>query len=43
MGKYIPDTDVSDMSLTLGDRCIFSNGKFVLEGDDVEKALKVDI
>lgn len=39
MGKYMPDTDVSDMSLTLGDRCIFSNGKFVLEGDDVEKAL----
>jgi glutamate N-acetyltransferase / amino-acid N-acetyltransferase len=25
--------------LTLGDRCIFSNGKFVLEGDEVEKAL----
>jgi glutamate N-acetyltransferase / amino-acid N-acetyltransferase len=39
MGKYMPDADVSQMSLTLGDRCIFSNGKFVLEGDEVEKAL----
>jgi glutamate N-acetyltransferase / amino-acid N-acetyltransferase len=39
MGKYMPGADVSQMSLTLGDRCIFSNGKFVLEGDAVEKAL----
>lgn len=39
MGKYMPDTDLSTMSLTLGGRLIFSNGKFVLEGDAVEKAL----
>jgi len=39
MGKYMPDTDLSGMSLTLGGRCIFKNGKFVLEGDEVEKAL----
>ena len=39
MGKYMPDADVSEMSLTLGGRTIFSNGKFVLEGDEVEKAL----
>ncbi|KAG7369454.1 arginine biosynthesis bifunctional protein ArgJ [Nitzschia inconspicua] len=39
MGKYMPDADVSQLSLSLGDRCIFSNGKFVLEGDEVEKAL----
>lgn len=39
MGKYMPDGDVSQMSLTLGGRSIFSNGKFVLEGDEVEKAL----
>jgi N-acetylglutamate synthase/N-acetylornithine aminotransferase len=35
MGKYMPDADVSQMSLSLGDQCIFSNGKFVLEGDEV--------
>ena len=39
MGKYMPEADVSKMSLSLGGRSIFSNGKFVLEGDDVEKAL----
>jgi glutamate N-acetyltransferase/amino-acid N-acetyltransferase len=39
MGKYMPDSDLSKMSLTLGDRCIFSEGKFVLEGDEVEKDL----
>jgi glutamate N-acetyltransferase/amino-acid N-acetyltransferase len=39
MGKYMPDCDLSKMSLTLGDRCIFSEGKFVLEGDSVEKEL----
>ena len=27
------------MSLTLGGRCIFSDGKFVLEGDAVEKEI----
>jgi glutamate N-acetyltransferase/amino-acid N-acetyltransferase len=39
MGKYMPDADVSQMSLTLGGRVIFSDGKFVLEGDEVEKAI----
>jgi len=39
MGKYMPDSDLSKMSLTLGGRCIFSEGKFVLEGDTVEKEL----
>lgn len=38
-GKYMPDADVSKMSLTLGGRVIFENGKFVLEGDAVEKEL----
>jgi len=39
MGKHMPDSDTSKMSLTLGGRCIFSDGKFVLEGDAVEKEL----
>jgi glutamate N-acetyltransferase / amino-acid N-acetyltransferase len=39
MGKYMPDSDNSQMSLTLGGRCIFANGKFVLDGDAVEKEL----
>lgn len=39
MGKYMPDADLSQMSLTLGGRQIFSSGKFVLEGDSVEKEL----
>jgi glutamate N-acetyltransferase/amino-acid N-acetyltransferase len=39
MGKYMPDTNLSQMSLTLGGRKIFSSGKFVLEGDSVEKEL----
>mmetsp|Transcript_23444 Transcript_23444/g.27119 ORF Transcript_23444/g.27119 Transcript_23444/m.27119 type:complete len:500 (-) Transcript_23444:1061-2560(-) len=39
LGKYMPDLDNSKMSLTLGGRCIFSEGKFVLEGDTVEKEL----
>lgn len=39
MGKYMPEADVSKMSLSLGERCIFSNGKFVLEGDAVEQEL----
>eukprot|EP00934_Nitzschia_sp_Nitz4_P005805 Nitzschia sp. Nitz4//scaffold6_size259037//188375//189953//NITZ4_001100-RA/size259037-augustus-gene-0.299-mRNA-1//1//CDS//3329556971//5795//frame0 len=39
IGKYMPETDVSQTSLTLGGRCIFSKGKFVLEGDAVEKEL----
>lgn len=39
MGKYMPDCNLSQMSLTLGGLLIFSNGKFVLEGDDVEQKL----
>lgn len=39
IGKYMPETDNSQMSLTLGGRCIFADGKFVLEGDNVEKEL----
>jgi glutamate N-acetyltransferase/amino-acid N-acetyltransferase len=39
MGKFKNEESVSSMSLTLGGRTIFSNGKFVLEGDDVEKEL----
>ena len=39
MGKFKNDESVANMSLTLGGRTIFDNGKFVLEGDDVEKEL----
>lgn len=39
MGKYKTEGDVSKMSLTLGGRVIFNNGKFVLEGDAVEKEI----
>jgi glutamate N-acetyltransferase/amino-acid N-acetyltransferase len=41
MGKYKTDVDVdvSKMTLTLGGREIFKNGKFVLEGDAVEKEI----
>jgi len=39
MGKFKNDADVSSVVMTLGDRVIFSNGKFVLEGDAVEKEL----
>lgn len=39
MGKFKPDESVDKMSLTLGGRCIFSNGRFVLEGDEIEKEL----
>ena len=39
MGKYMPDANVSQMSLTLGGRLIFNNGKFVLEGQEVENAI----
>lgn len=39
MGKCMPDSDTSQMLLALGGRCIFSEGKFVLEGDAVEKEL----
>lgn len=39
MGKFFPDESVDDMSLTLGGRVIFDGGKFVLEGDEVEREL----
>jgi glutamate N-acetyltransferase/amino-acid N-acetyltransferase len=39
LGKHMPDADVSKMSLSLGGRVIFENGKFLLEGDAVEKEL----
>jgi len=39
MGKFFPNESVDKMSLTLGGRTIFNNGKFVLEGDAVEKEL----
>lgn len=39
MGKFKKDSDVSKMSMTLGGRIIFSEGKFVLEGDTVEQAI----
>jgi len=39
LGKYMPDANVSRMTLTLGNRVIFRNGKFVLEGEEVEKEL----
>lgn len=39
LGKYMPDADVSTMTLTLGKSVIFKNGKFVLGGEEVEKDL----
>jgi glutamate N-acetyltransferase / amino-acid N-acetyltransferase len=39
VGKYNSGADVSKMTLTLGGRTIFESGKFVLEGDAVEKEL----
>lgn len=39
MGKFKNEESVDKMSITLGGRTIFSNGKFVLEGDAVEKEL----
>jgi glutamate N-acetyltransferase/amino-acid N-acetyltransferase len=39
MGKFFPDVSVSNMTLTLGRRNVFNSGKFVLEGDAVEKEL----
>mmetsp|Transcript_39034 Transcript_39034/g.81031 ORF Transcript_39034/g.81031 Transcript_39034/m.81031 type:complete len:238 (-) Transcript_39034:1083-1796(-) len=39
MGKFKNDEFVGGMSLSLGGRTIFSNGKFVLEGDSVEREL----
>ena len=39
MGKFKNDENVKEMQITLGGRVIFSNGKFVLEGQEVEEAL----
>lgn len=39
MGKFKNDESVAKMSLTLGGRIIFQDGKFVLEGQEVEEAL----
>jgi len=39
MGKFFPKESVDEMSLTLGGRTIFNNGKFVLEGQEVEEEL----
>jgi len=39
MGKFKSDENVKGMSLALGGRVIFSNGKFVLEGDSVEREI----
>lgn len=39
MGKFKKAESVGDVSLSLGGRCIFKNGKFVLEGDAVEKEI----
>lgn len=39
MGKFKKDEKVNEMTLTLGGRVIFSSGKFILEGNEVEQAL----
>lgn len=39
MGKFKGDGDLSSVEITLGHRVIFSKGKFVLEGDVVEREL----
>jgi glutamate N-acetyltransferase/amino-acid N-acetyltransferase len=39
VGKFKPDADLSQVTMTLGGRVVFSEGKFVLEGDAVEKAI----
>jgi glutamate N-acetyltransferase / amino-acid N-acetyltransferase len=39
MGKFKVDERVDEMSLTLGGRVIFSMGKFILEGNEVEQEL----
>jgi glutamate N-acetyltransferase/amino-acid N-acetyltransferase len=39
MGKFLDGESVDAMTLTLGGRVIFANGKFVLEGDAVEKEI----
>lgn len=39
MGKFKNEEDINNTVMTLGDRVIFKRGKFVLEGDAVEKEL----
>jgi len=39
LGRNVEQAKVDKMTLTLGGRVIFSEGKFVLEGDEVEKEL----
>jgi glutamate N-acetyltransferase / amino-acid N-acetyltransferase len=39
MGKFKNNQSVDTVTLTLGGRCIFTNGKFVLEGQTVEEEL----
>ena len=39
MGKFKPDEPVDNVVMKLGGRTIFSHGKFVLGGDEVEKEL----
>jgi len=41
MGKFKSGESVDNVVMTLGGRTIFSNGKFVLEGDKVEKELSM--
>lgn len=39
MGKFKNDSDLEQTVMTIGGRTVFENGKFVLEGDAVEKEL----
>ena len=39
MGRLGKDVDISQVSIKLGGRTIFASGKFILEGDDVEREL----
>mmetsp|Transcript_1789 Transcript_1789/g.3175 ORF Transcript_1789/g.3175 Transcript_1789/m.3175 type:complete len:519 (-) Transcript_1789:177-1733(-) len=39
LGRFNEDASIDEMSITMGERMIFSAGKFILEGDEVEKEL----
>jgi glutamate N-acetyltransferase/amino-acid N-acetyltransferase len=39
LGRFNEDASIDEMRITLGERLIFSAGKFILEGDEVEKEL----
>ena len=39
IGKFKSSESLANVTMTLGDRTIFKDGKFVLEGDAVEKEL----